>query len=56
MSNPDLQKPGEAAKRSGQYTECGPRGGSVVNPRRVDMVRGEILPPTREKGRTWERE
>ncbi|MCY4105903.1 MAG: YjzC family protein [Chloroflexi bacterium] len=55
MSYSDLQKPGETAKSSGKYIERGPRGGSVSKPRKVNMDRGETLPPTREKGNTWER-
>ena len=50
------QKPGETPARPGEYRESGPRGGEVKNPRRVTMEKGDKpLPPTSEKGHTWER-
>lgn len=51
------QKPGEKPAKPGEYVERGPRGGEVPNPRRVTIEPGDPkLPPTRESGRTWERE
>ena len=50
-----LVKPGEDNKPRGEYIERGPRGGKVSNPRRVTIQTGHRLPPTQEKGRTWER-
>lgn len=50
------QKPGENPRRPGEYEERGPRGGRVPNPKRVTMEEGDKpLPPTPEKGHTWER-
>jgi hypothetical protein len=52
----DLQKPGEKPKTTGEYIERGPRGGKVSDPRQVTIETGDNkLPPTHEKGRTWER-
>ena len=50
------QKPGEAPARPGEYEERGPRGGQVKYPRQVTIEEGDKpLPPTAEKGNTWER-
>jgi len=50
------QKPGEKPARSGEYIERGPRGGEVPRPRQVTIETGDTpLPPTPEKGHTWER-
>ncbi len=50
------QRPGQVPARPGEYTERGPRGGEVHNPRTVTIEPGDRpLPPTREPGRTWER-
>lgn len=52
----DLQKPGEIPDRPGEYLERGPRGGEVPKPKQVTIEPGdEKLPPTQDKGRTWER-
>lgn len=48
-------KPGEDNRPKGTYTERGPRGGSVPNAREVHIDQGDRLPPTQEKGRTWEK-
>jgi hypothetical protein len=51
-----LQKPGEKPNRPGEYLERGPQGGKVTKPRQVTIEpRDDTLPPTQEKGRTWER-
>ena len=51
-----LQKPGEKPNRPGEYVERGPRGGQVPKARSVKIEPGDDkLPPTQEKGRTWER-
>ncbi len=47
-------KPGEDNKPAGDYIEKGPRGGKVKNPREVHIDQGDRLPPTSEKGNTWE--
>ena len=44
-------KPGEKAKASGQYQQIGPRGGKG---REVTVVKGEPLPPTTQKGSSYE--
>jgi hypothetical protein len=46
-----LQKPGEIAKRSGQYGIIGPRGGETGAERTV--TKGEPLPPTPEAGQRY---
>lgn len=52
----NLKKPGENPPRSGEYEECGPRGGEVPNPRVVTIEEGDRpLPPTQKKGRRWKR-
>ncbi len=52
---PERQKPGETPKRPGEYTEVGPRGGHVPEPRRVTIGPEDgHLPPTQEPGRRWE--
>jgi hypothetical protein len=52
----DRQKPGEKPARSGEYIERGPRGGQVSKPITVTIEPGDSrMPPTQEKGRTWER-
>lgn len=51
----DLHKPGEDNQKPGEYIERGPRGGVVPKARQVTIEPGEKLPPTQEKGRTWER-
>ncbi len=48
------QKPGEKPARTGPYTETGPRGGEVSNPRRVTITPDDgHLPPTQKPDRTW---
>lgn len=54
MSKP-LYKPGEDDKPRGTYTEVGPRGGQVDNPRTVHIDQGDRLPPTQEPGHRWEK-
>ena len=44
-------KPGQKAKRSGQYRQVGPRGGKG---KEVTVVKGEPLPPTPKSGTTYE--
>jgi hypothetical protein len=49
-----LQKPGEKPARPGKYTESGPRGGDIPDPRQIKIEPGDNkLPPTQEKKRTW---
>ena len=52
-------KPSEARRepaRPGEYEERGPHGGQVPKPRKVTIEKGDKpLPPTSEKGNTWER-
>lgn len=50
MANKIL-KPGQTAKRSGQYEIIGPRGGRTGKERTV--TEGEPLPPTPEKGQGY---
>jgi hypothetical protein len=47
----EKHKPGEIAKRSGQYPIQGPRGGDTGKERTV--VKGEPFPPTPQKGQTY---
>ena len=50
------QKPGEKPDLSGEYIECGPRGGEIPHPRQVTIEPGdEKLPPTQKENRTWVR-
>ncbi len=52
----EKQKPGQTPSKPGEYTERGPRGGEVRNPRTVTIESGDTpLPPTQKPGRTWER-
>ena len=44
-------KPGEKAKRSGQYEILGPRGGGTGKERTV--TKGEPLPPTPKPGQKY---
>lgn len=48
-----LIKPGTDNQPSGRYTEVGPRGGRVDNPRNVKIDSGDRLPPTQQKGNKW---
>jgi hypothetical protein len=50
MSKTNGLKPGQAAPRSGQYQQIGPRGGRGPE---VTSVRGEPLPPTQTPGSTY---
>ena len=43
-------KPGQKAPASGQYQLVGPRGGKG---KEVTVVKGEPLPPTPQKGGTY---
>ncbi|MDA0263813.1 MAG: hypothetical protein O3A93_01675 [Chloroflexi bacterium] len=47
MAKP-AHKPGETAKRSGQYPLVGPKGGDQG--REVTVVKGEPFPPTPKPG------
>lgn len=47
----EKHKPGETAKRSGQYPIQGPRGGDTGKERTI--VKGEPFPPTPKKGQTY---
>jgi len=55
MSEP-LFKPGEDNKPAGRYTEVGPRGGQIKNPRHVTIDPGDRLPPTQESGNKWNKD
>ena len=46
-------KPGTDNVPAGKYTEQGPRGGQVANPKTVDIKAGHRLPPTQAPGRIW---
>jgi hypothetical protein len=48
----DTHKPGELAKRSGQYVPVGPRGGARED-REITAVAGKPLPPTKRPGERW---
>ena len=43
-------RPGQKAPASGQYQQVGPRGGKGPE---VTSVKGEPLPPTKQKGSTY---
>ena len=43
-------KPGQAAPKSGQYLEIGPRGGEK---KEVTISKGETLPPTEKPNSTF---
>jgi hypothetical protein len=47
----EKHKPGEIAKKSGQYPIQGPRGGDTGKERTV--VKGEPFPPTPKRGQTY---
>jgi hypothetical protein len=47
----ERHKPGEIAKKSGQYPIQGPRGGQTGEERTV--TRGEPFPPTPKPGQTY---
>ena len=47
-SNTDALRPGEAAPKSGQYEEVGPRGGGTGH--EVTVPKGHTMPPTTEPG------
>lgn len=46
-------KPGTDNKPAGRYTEVGPRGGNISNPRIVHIDHGDRLPPTSKPGNRW---
>lgn len=48
-------KPGTDNQPSGTYTEVGPRGGKVSDPRIVHIGKDDRLPPTQEPGHKWEK-
>ena len=47
-NNSDPLRPGNAAPKSGQYEEVGPRGGKTGH--EVTGVKGKTLPPTQKPG------
>ena len=47
-----MPKPGDKAKRSGQYEIVGPRGGKTGEERTI--VKGKTVPPTPKPGQTFE--
>ncbi|WP_367882755.1 YjzC family protein [Eubacterium callanderi] len=47
--------PGTDNQPAGKYKEVGPRGGSVKNPRIVNIDPGDRLPPTQEPGHKWQK-
>ena len=49
----ELIKPGTDNKPKGTYTEVGPRGGQISNPRTVKIGQGDRLPPTQKAGNRW---
>ena len=51
MPATESHKPGEIAKKSGQYPIQGPRGGQTGAERTV--TRGEPFPPTPKPGQTF---
>jgi len=51
MGNKPL-KPGEAAPKSGQYEEVGPRGGHTGH--EVTVPKDHTLPPTQKPGNGYE--
>ena len=55
MAIETLYKPGQDSRPPGKYTEVGPRGGSVNDPRVVTIGNGDRLPPTQKPGRRWTR-
>ena len=50
-----LHKPGTDNLSPGNYLEVGPRGGSVYEPRKISIGKGDRLPPTQEAGHKWEK-
>ena len=50
MSGKKMFRPGNIAKRSGQYQQVGPRGGAG---KEVTVTRGEPLPPTPKPGMSY---
>ena len=51
MSDNDLLRPGEKARKSGQYEITGPRGGGTGIERTV--TKGEPMPPSLEPGQRY---
>jgi hypothetical protein len=50
------RKPGEIAKKTGEYEERGPKGGKVPDGRTVTVDgTSDKLPPTQKKGQTYVR-
>lgn len=50
------RKPGEIAKKTGEYEERGPKGGKVPDDKIVTIDDStDRLPPTQKKGRTYVR-
>lgn len=52
----DLFKPGQDNKPSGTYTEVGPKGGKISDPRTVKIDKGDRLPPTQKSGNKWKKD
>lgn len=50
-----MHNPGEDNKPAGKYLEVGPRGGTVKDPRIVNIDKGDRLPPTSESGNNWKK-
>lgn len=51
MSKDKGLRPGQTAPKSGQYLQIGPRGGKG---KEVTVVKNEPLPPTPQKGSTYD--
>ena len=50
-----MHNPGEDNKPAGKYLEVGPRGGTVKDPRIVNIDKGDRLPPTSESVNNWKK-
>lgn len=50
-----MYNPGEDNKPAGKYLEVGPRGGTVKDPRIINIDKGDRLPPTSESGNNWKK-
>lgn len=51
----NIYKPGTDNRPAGNYTEVGPRGGKVNDPREVHIDKGDRLPPTQKPGNKWKK-
>jgi hypothetical protein len=52
---PNLYKPGQDNKPSGNYKEVGPNGGNVPHGHHAHISPGGRLPPTSKSGDKWEK-